>query len=268
MNIGFIGCGNMAGAIIRGILSGKTVNKDQIMASAKSEATQKKIREEMGLLQGSNAQVAAFSDVLFLAVKPIFYEGVLEEIKGSLRDDTLVISMAAGKSLSWLEEKLGQTKNGAAHPVIRIMPNTPAMVQAGITGMCANAAASDENRRTAEILCRGFGIVEWVEERLMDVVTAVSGSSPAYIYMIIEAMADGAVSEGMPRAQAYRFAAQAVLGSAKMVLESGLHPGVLKDQVCSPGGTTIEAVRVLEERGLRSALIEAEKACAAKSREL
>ena len=146
------------------------------------------------------------------------------------------------------------------------MPNTPALVGEGMTGACRNEYVTDEDYATVLQILGSFGEVETIPENLMDVCVSVSGSSPAYIYILIEAMADGAVVDGMPRAQAYKFAAQSVLGSAKMVLETGKHPGELKDQVCSPGGTTIEAVRVLEEKGFRSSVIEAMKACVRKAR--
>ena len=148
------------------------------------------------------------------------------------------------------------------------MPNTPALVGEGMSCVCGNEKCSSEDVDTVCRIFAGFGKTEIVEEDMIDVVVGVSGSSPAYVFMFIEAMADAAVADGMPRAQAYRFAAQAVLGSAKMVLETGKHPGELKDMVCSPKGTTIEAVRVLEEKGLRSAVFEAMKACVKKGREV
>ena len=148
------------------------------------------------------------------------------------------------------------------------MPNTPALVGAGMTAACANERVTSEEMETVCRLCGAFGEVEQVSEKLFDVVTAVSGSSPAYVFMFIEAMADAAVQGGMPRAMAYKFASQAVLGSAKMVLDTGKHPGELKDMVTSPAGTTIEAVRVLEEKGFRSAVFECVKACTEKSASL
>ena len=148
------------------------------------------------------------------------------------------------------------------------MPNTPAMVNAGMTAAVPNAYMNEDDFSRVKAILESFGKVEVVSEKLMDVVVSTSGSSPAYVYMMIEAMADAAVSGGMPRPQAYQFAAQAVLGSAKMVLETGMHPGALKDMVCSPAGTTIEAVRVLEERGFRSAIIEAMKVCEEKSKNM
>ena len=152
--------------------------------------------------------------------------------------------------------------------IVRTMPNTPALVGEGMSCVCGNAKCSSEDVDTVCRIFAGFGKTEIVEEDMIDVVVGVSGSSPAYVFMFIEAMADAAVADGMPRAQAYRFAAQAVLGSAKMVLETSKHPGELKDMVCSPKGTTIEAVRVLEEKGLRSAVFEAMKACVKKGREV
>ena len=170
-------------------------------------------------------------------------------------------SIAPGKTLKWLEELFEKPVK-----LVRCMPNTPALVGEGMTGMCANERLTEEEKKEICRILEGCGKVEQVDEGLMDVVVSVSGSSPAYVFLFIEAMADAAVADGMPRAQAYQMAAQAVLGSAKMVLETGKHPGELKDMVCSPGGTTIEAVRVLEEKGMRSAVIEAMKACTEKAK--
>ena len=194
--------------------------------------------------------------ILFVAVKPQFYAEVLEEIKDLLTEEQILVSIAPGKTLVWFDEVLGRNLK-----VIRTMPNTPSMVKEGMMGMCAGARVTDEDMALVRDLCSGFSQTEVIPEHLMDVVTAVSGSSPAYVFMFIEAMADAAVAGGMPRQQAYKFAAQAVLGSAKMVLETGKHPGELKDMVCSPAGTTIQAVRVLEEKGMRSSVIEAMMKC-------
>ena len=164
-------------------------------------------------------------------------------------------------AISGLDENFGKPVK-----LIRCMPNTPALVGEGITGVCPNENVTEEELKKAGEILNCFGSYEVVPEHLMDVVVSVSGSSPAYVFMFIEAMADAAVADGMPRAQAYKFAAQSVLGSARMVLETGKHPGELKDMVCSPAGTTIEAVRVLEEKGFRSSVIEAMKACTQKAR--
>ena len=262
MKIGFIGCGNMATAILKGILKSGEVAAADIIASAKSDKTREKIEKELGIKKAdTNAQVVEFADVVFLAVKPQFLEGVLDEIKSHVRQEQIFISIAPGKTLKWLAEHLGEKTK-----IVRTMPNTPAMVGEGMTGLCVNSLVTDEDTELAVKLCNSFGKTEIIPENLMDVVTGVSGSSPAYVFMFLEAMADAAVADGMPRAQAYKFAAQAVLGSAKLMLETGKHPGELKDMVCSPAGTTIQAVRILEEKGLRSAVIEAQTACVKKSR--
>lgn len=257
MKIGFIGCGNMGAAMAAGILKAGLCSRTQLMASAVSDQTKHKIREELKIcLADSNTQVAEFANLVFLAVKPNYYESVIKEIRGSVDQETIVVSIAPGKTLEQLEELFEKPMK-----LVRTMPNTPAMVGEGMTAYCVNGRVTEQEKAAAASVCGCFGKAEEVEERLMDAVTAVSGSSPAYVFLFIEAMADAAVADGMPRAQAYQFAAQAVLGSAKMLLETGLHPGVLKDMVCSPGGTTIEAVRVLEQKGLRSAVFEAMKAC-------
>jgi len=172
-------------------------------------------------------------------------------------------AIAPGKTFAWIEEVLGKPAK-----IVRAMPNTPALVKEGMMGICGNEQVSKDELSMVSNLCAGFSKVEVVTEPMLDVVTAVSGSSPAYVFMFIEAMADAAVEGGMPRKQAYTFAAQAVLGSAKMVLETGMHPGELKDMVCSPAGTTIQAVRVLEEKGMRAAVMDAMKACLDKSRNM
>ena len=264
MRIGFIGCGNMATAMIKGILDSQKVKTEDVIASAKSEKTREKIKTELGIdAARKNKEVVEFSDILFLAVKPQYYEEVIQEIKDDLRENQMIVSIAPGKTLAWLAERLGENKK-----IIRTMPNTPAMVKEGMMGMCRNDLVTEDEMQQVKDICESFGKAEVVPESLIDVVVGVSGSSPAYVFMFIEAMADAAVADGMPRTQAYKFAAQAVLGSAKMVLETGKHPGELKDMVCSPGGTTIEAVRVLEEKGMRSAVIEASRACVKKARDM
>ncbi len=263
MKIGFIGCGNMATAMIGGILGKNLVAPDDLMASSKSEKTKKKIREELGIRAENNRTVAAASDILILAIKPVYMEEVIREIRREIHSRTIVVTLAPGKTLEWLENTFDSDVK-----LIRTMPNTPALVGEGMTAMCPNENVTGEDLKKVISVFESFGKVQVVSEPMIDVVVGVSGSSPAYVFMFIEAMADAAVADGMPRTQAYEFAAQSVLGSAKMVLETGKHPGELKDMVCSPGGTTIEAVRVLEEKGLRSAVIEAQKACVKKARGL
>ena len=263
MKLGFVGCGNMATAMIKGVLNKGIFATNEIIASVATDASLTRKSDELGItVTKDNASVIENSDIVVLAVKPQYYEDVIESVKKYIRPEQhIVISIAPGKTLEWIEDKFGLPVK-----LVRTMPNTPALVGEGMTGACRNAyVADDEYAKVFEIL-ESFGVAEDIAESLMDVVVSVSGSSPAYIYMIIEAMADGAVADGMPRSKAYKFAAQAVLGSAKMVLETGLHPGELKDQVCSPGGTTIEAVSVLEEKGIRSAIIDAMRACVRKGR--
>jgi len=261
MKIGFIGCGNMARAMISGILSSGTAAPENILASAKSAASREYIEKELGVIPAENREIAAACGVIFLTVKPAKYEEIIDEIRDEVKENAIIVTVAPGKTLEYLTSLFG-----FGVKIIRTMPNTPAMVGEGMTGVSVNENVTQADLDTVMKLLTAFGRAEVIPEKLMDTVTAVSGSSPAYIFMVIEAMADGAVAGGMPRAQAYRFAAQAVLGSAKMVLESDLNPAALKDMVCSPAGTTIEAVRVLEQKGLRSALIEAELACLKKCR--
>lgn len=264
MKIGFIGCGNMASAMIGGIIKNRVAAPEDILASAKTEASRQRAKKELGIcMTSSNQEVAAFADVLVLAVKPFYYEEVIQQIRQDVREETIVVSIAPGKKLEWMEKLFQKPLK-----IVRTMPNTPALVGEGMSCVCKNARCSQEDVDKICEIFAGFGKTEIVEEEMIDVVVGVSGSSPAYVFLFIEAMADAAVADGMPRAQAYRFAAQAVLGSAKMVLETGKHPGELKDMVCSPKGTTIEAVRVLEEKGFRSAVIEAMKACVKKGREV
>ena len=255
MKLGFIGAGNMAQAMIGGILAKGIVKKDEIIASAATQKTIDKVSEEFGVNVTLDNTEVAKADIVFLAVKPVYYQEVIDEIKSVVNENQIIISVAAGKSVEWVENAFGGEKK-----IVRIMPNTPAI--------CPNKNVSDEEKKVVSELLSSFGIAQFINENIMDAVIAVSGSSPAYVFMFIEAMADAAVAEGMPRAQAYQFAAQSVLGSAKMVLETGKHPGELKDMVCSPAGTTIEAVKVLEEKGFRSSVIEAMSACADKSRNM
>ena len=264
MKYGFIGCGNMAAAIINGALAKGILAKEDILASVKTESSAKRIQETMGIAcTTDNLSVASQADYLFLAVKPQFCEEVALEVRGKRKKGQVLVSIAAGKTLAWLKEKFGENEK-----IIRTMPNTPALVGEGITGVCPDDLVSREETDLVLELLNSFGKAAVVTEPILDIVGAVSGSSPAFVFMFIEALADGAVAEGMPRAQAYTFAAQSVLGSAEMVLETGLHPGALKDMVCSPGGTTIEGVNVLEKEGMRSAVMDAVRACIAKTKKL
>ncbi|MCM1284107.1 MAG: pyrroline-5-carboxylate reductase [Roseburia sp.] len=257
MKIGFIGCGNMGTAMMQGILDSGKCEPQELMTSCRTADTLEVKKRALGVQTTlDNRKTAAFAELLFLAVKPQFYGEVIAEIRDAVAESAIVVSIAPGKSLEWLAEQFGRDIK-----LVRMMPNTPAMVKAGMTGMCASAAVSAEEFAMVREICSGFSETEIVPESLMDTVTAVSGSSPAYVFLFIEAMADAAVAGGMPRKQAYKFAANAVLGSAKLLLETGAHPGELKDMVCSPAGTTIQAVRVLEEKGLRSCVMEAVMKC-------
>jgi pyrroline-5-carboxylate reductase len=257
MKIGFIGLGNMARAMIGGILGTGLFKPEDIAGSAKTQATASRAAEKYKIKTGTDNKVTAReADVIVLAVKPVFFPEVINEIKDIVDDSKLVISIAAGKSIDWIEQEFGKKIR-----LVRCMPNTPAMVGEGCTCICLKDNTSKSDEELVLKIMNSFGKANIIPERLMDAFIGVAGSSPAYVFMFIEAMADGAVAAGMPRKQAYEFASQSVLGSAKMVLETGMHPGELKDMVCSPGGTTIEAVKVLEENGFRAAVMDAIEAC-------
>jgi pyrroline-5-carboxylate reductase len=262
--IGFIGCGNMAQAILGGILNADIVDRRAVMTSARSDVTRKKVAEEFQV-EGTedNLAVAGFSDILFLSIKPDQYEKVIAEIKDDIKENVIIVTIAAGITLDWMEDQFGKTVK-----VVRTMPNTPSLVGEGMTAYCVNDRLTQEDLKEVSTILGSFGKAEAVEESLMDAIPAVSGSSPAYVFMFIEALADGAVLQGIPRTQAYEMAAQAVLGAAKMVLETGTHPGELKDAVCSPGGATIEAVAALEKNGFKGSILAAMEACGKKSRSL
>ena len=262
--IGFIGAGNMAGAIIGGIIKSNLVESQNVIASAKTMTNLNKLKDEYNINVTLDArEVVKNSDIVFMAVKPNIFDGVLESVNDLSGDENIVVSIAAGKSISSMENIIGDDKK-----IIRTMPNTPALVNEGMSALCPNKNIEDEELKIVKGIFDSFGKSEVVGEYLIDSVIGVSGSSPAYVFMFIEAMADAAVVGGMPRKQAYNFAAQSVLGAAKMVLESWKNPGELKDMDCSPGGTTIEAVKVLENEGMRSSVINAVCACIEKSKEM
>ncbi|WP_320047525.1 pyrroline-5-carboxylate reductase [uncultured Ilyobacter sp.] len=262
--IGFIGCGNMGEAILGGILSSGILKSDNIWVSELSKTRLDELSEKYGVNTTTDGkEVVKNSDIFIIAVKPNIYPAVLEDIKELVDSTKTVVTIAAGVTIASVENIIGSDKR-----IIRTMPNTPALVGEGMTSISPNGMVSIEELEEIKIIFGSFGKSEILSEYLIDSVIGVSGSSPAYVFMFIEALADGAVLQGMPRDKAYKFAAQSVLGSAKMVLETGKHPGVLKDAVCSPGGTTIEAVKVLEEEGFRKAVIKAVEACAEKSKKM
>lgn len=262
--LGLIGCGNMGQAMLEGIINAGLFNNDDIILSDKNQELLNNTCNKLGVVaKNSNCEVASMADILVIAVKPHILHIVLTEIKDSIKDSVILISIVAGKTIQSIEDIVGkQTK------IVRVMPNTPALLGEGMSAISLNENMTSKDTDIVTDIFNSFGKSEIIEEKLMDVATATSGSSPAYVFMFIEAMADGAVLNGMPRDKAYRMAAQTVLGAAKMVLETGMHPGELKDKVCSPGGTTIEAVKVLEETGLRNAVISAMNECTAKSKRL
>lgn len=261
--IGMIGMGNMGFAILKGLL--KTYGKENLIFTDVNRERCKQVTQELGVAHTeSNIQCAAQVKYLVLAVKPQYFAPVLSEIRKEVTEDHVIISIAPGITTAQLRKTLGEDKR-----VVRAMPNTPALLGEGMTGVCYEESAfGEEEKQTIKDIFSSLGRMRIVEERLMNAVVCVSGSSPAYVYMFIEALADSGVKYGLPRDAAYEMAAQAVLGSARMVLETGTHPGVLKDQVCSPGGTTIEAVSALEEFGFRSAIIKAADACFKKCEKL
>ena len=259
MRLGFIGCSNITKAMMRGFVNNNAVDPKKITASDIDKYELFKVGETFGVnTTYSRREVVENSELIILAERAEYYAEVAEEIKDLLTPKHILISIAPNMPIAEVAKCFGEDVK-----IVRAKPNTPAIVGESMTGICQNGLVEFEEYNYVCNLMRNFGVVEEVPERLFDVVIAVSSSSPAYVFMFIEAMADAASADGMPRAQAYEFAAQAVLGSAKMILETGKHPGELKDMVCSPGGTTLEAVRVLESHGLRSSVFEAVKACAA-----
>jgi len=254
----------MGSAMIGGICKSGLVSPEQMIVSAHSTATVEKIHVAYGIrTTTSNEIVASTSDILFLAIKPYQFATVLPAIASCLKKDCIIVSVAAGQNIAAIENLLSSDIK-----LVRAMPNTPALVGESMSALCCNANVTDAELSVIKQLFECFGKAEIVTENMMDAVIGVSGSSPAYVYMFIEAMADAAVADGMPRTMAYKFAAQSVLGAAKMVLETGRHPGELKDAVCSPGGTTIEAVTTLEAGGFRKAVITAQRACVQKSKDM
>lgn len=263
--IGFIGCGNMGGAILKGMLAANLVEANDIYVHT---ATAKKLEELVSLYHvhalSSNAEVIKQCDTIFLAIKPYLFESVFEEIKTAITPTKLLVSIAAGQSLANMLAMSGQPKC----KIVRTMPNTPVMVGEGMSALTPNEFCEEADIQEIMTIFSSFGKCELINESLMDAIPAVSGSSPAIVFMLINALCDGAVRDGMPRSQALVFASQAVLGSAKMVLESGIHPEQLKDMVCSPKGTTIEAVASLEKTGFRDSVLSAMKACSDRLREM
>lgn len=254
--IGFIGSGKMAEAIIGGIVNSEFVLPENIYASNRTMPKLLDLNVTYGINVAENNQdVLNKSDIVFLSVTPDKYPLVIDEIKDVVQEETIVIIIAAGQTIAQTEEQFNRNIK-----LVKAMPNTPVLVGEGLTAISFNQLVTPEEQIEVTRLFECFGKAEIIDESLMDTASAVGGSSPAFGYMFIEALADAAVVNGMPRDKAYRIGAQALLGSAKMVLETNEHPGKLKDDVCSPGGTTIQSVAALEEHGFRSAIIQAVQA--------
>jgi pyrroline-5-carboxylate reductase len=264
LKIGFLGAGKMATALAKGFINAQLVKANQLFAADPFAAARKHFAAETGAKTFSaNLEAATAATVLILATKPDQAAAALAEISGAFTKNHLLISIAAGVTISKLENALP-----AGARVIRVMPNTPALVGAGASGFALGKNATAVDAELAEKLLSAVGVALLVKESLLDAVTGLSGSGPAYVYQFIEALSDGGVASGLPRDIATKLAAQTVLGGAKMVLETGQHPGALKDQVTSPGGTTIEGIHELEKGKLRATVINAVRAATEKSRKL
>lgn len=253
MSVGFIGTGNMGGALARA--ASKVLSGSALMLADHAVSKAEQLAAEIGGSVKTNAEIAAEADYIFIGVKPQMLNDLFEEIAPIFAKRTgrfVLVSMAAGTSV----EKILRLSGREDIPVIRIMPNTPAMIGEGMILYAPQNVTEAEETEFLEFMAKA-GRLAKIPERLIDAASSVSGCGPAYVYMFIEALADGGVACGLPRADAMQYAAQMVMGSAKLVLESGKHPGELKDQVCSPGGTTIQGVRALEDAGFRGAIMEA-----------
>ncbi|MBX6314266.1 MAG: pyrroline-5-carboxylate reductase [Isosphaeraceae bacterium] len=261
---GFIGAGKMATALIRGMIRAGAAQPEAITVSDPLEAARAALAAETGIITtASNVEVARQSDVLVLAIKPQGMPAVLAELQPEVSRRHLVISIAAGVSLATIAAGLGPDGR-----LVRVMPNTPALIGEGAAGYCLGPGATEQDEALVRSCLESVGRAFRVPEALMDAVTGLSGSGPAFVYVMIEALADGGVRVGLPRDVALALAAQTVLGSARMVLETHLHPGLLKDQVASPGGTTIAGLHALERAGFRAALMDAVEAATRRSADL
>src|SRR4051812_1804329 len=264
LRIGFLGAGKMASALARGIVKAGVARPEDLIASDVIEIARSAFGKELGCkITAWNVEVVDFADVVIVAVKPDQVEALLNELASKISEQHLIISIAAGVTLARLS---GALQTGMR--VVRVMPNTPALVGASASAFAMGGSASKEDAALAQRIFAAVGVAFQVKEALLDAVTGLSGSGPAYGYAIIEALSDGGVAAGLPRDVATKLAAQTMLGAAKMVLETGQHPGALKDMVTSPGGTTIEGLHELEKGRLRGTLMNAVRAAAEKSKKL
>lgn len=259
--LGVIGAGNMASSIIKGVRRNGLIDPKQIYVYDIDADRKSWLASQTSVVSvDSNHDLVNDCSIIIIAVKPNAFDGLLDEIADDISNQHILISIAAGISTDYIKEKINNRCR-----VVRVMPNTPALVGEGMSVICKNPALNDTEKEIVNSIFLSLGRVEEVDETLINGVTAISGSSPAYVYLFIEALADGGVMMGLPRDQSYRMAAQSVLGAAKMVLDLEKHPGLLKDMVCSPGGTTIEAIYTLEQKGFRGAVMEAVRSCTLKA---
>lgn len=262
--IGFIGCGNMGGAIIAGLIGSEAIEANNVYVYDVNQAAMAAYVDKFGVNScESNNELVSTVDIVFFAIKPIYALGVFKEVKESIKEEALCISIVTGVDIPVLEKELGKNKR-----IVKVMPNTPAAVNEGMSMLTFNQHVLEEDKVITKEIFSSIGKCEELDAHLIHSFTAACGSAPAYIFMLIEAMADAAVLDGMPRDKAYKLVAQTVYGSAKMVLETGKHPAELKDAVCSPGGTTIKGVKELEDEGFRASIINCMIAVANKSKEM
>lgn len=260
--LGIIGCGNMGGAMLRKILEAEILAPEDVIVSDPNEAVLAGLKKELGISTTTDNRCAAAATCVLLAVKPQYIQAVASEIAGLVAKDALILSIVTGNDLRTLS---GYLQNDQAH-IVRVMPNTPALVGEGVLAACRSPQVTREEWAFAMELLSCMGLAEEVPEGLMDAITGVSGSAPAFAFLFLEALADAGVRGGLPRAMAQRFAAQVLLGSAKLALKTGMHPGELKDMVTSPAGTTIEGVAALERNGFRFAVMDAVDAAIQKAK--
>ncbi len=262
--VGFIGAGQMATALSEGFVRARLVNPSNLVAADPSqEACERFAKATGGRSVNCNLEAARTAEVLFLATKPQQVAQVAAELNGKIASGTLLISIAAGTRLATLEQGLGENLR-----LVRVMPNTPCLVGQGASAYCLGRNATKEDGELVQQLLSAVGFAVAVEEKMLDAVTGLSGSGPAFVYVIIEALSDGGVRMGLPREIATALAAQTVLGAAQMVRTTGEHPGVLKDRVASPGGTTIAGLLALEQAGIRGGLMAAVEAATRRSMEM
>jgi pyrroline-5-carboxylate reductase len=262
-SIGFVGAGNMAEAMIRGLLRGKVFAPGQVTASAPREERRRELSEKYSIHMTQENREAAAQSIVVLSVKPQILSRVLDEISDSIRAESLVISIAAGVPVAAIQAKL---RTGTR--VVRAMPNTPALVDAGATAIAGGEHAQESDLEDAKKIFDAVGLTVVLDETLLDAVTGLSGSGPAYVFLILEALSDAGVKVGLSRRTSQLLAAQTLLGSAKLLLETNEHPGKLKDMVTSPGGTAITGLHTLEHGGVRTTLMNAVEAATRRSREL